>query len=70
MSSEASKHDNPIEDNSRRDFLKSVAITSAMGSAGLLTPPALAAKAQQAQRDWKCVPFLRYRLWNHGCYQR
>ncbi len=53
MSSEASKHDNPIEDNSRRDFLKSVAITSAMGSAGLLTPPALAAKAQQAQRDWK-----------------
>ncbi|CCF81028.1 Periplasmic nitrate reductase precursor [Helicobacter bizzozeronii CCUG 35545] len=46
-------HVEPTQELSRRDFLKSVAITSALGSAGLLTPPDLEAKAQQAQQGWK-----------------
>ncbi|BDQ28488.1 periplasmic nitrate reductase subunit alpha [Helicobacter ailurogastricus] len=49
---------NPSEDvtpqnESRREFLKSAALASAMGSAGLLTPPALQAKAEHAQEGWK-----------------
>ncbi|WP_104730618.1 periplasmic nitrate reductase subunit alpha, partial [Helicobacter felis] len=51
MTNRSSEH--RIQDNSRREFLKSVAITSALGSAGLLTPPNLAAKAEQAQAGWK-----------------